>query len=116
MTYETKKLYVTRDGHQAKIFMLDNGVKVMLGAVLVDGAWCVRTWNSEGICYRSSERDLVGEWREPRKCRHEIWIKPCKIDDGQNNLWDLLGITQYDTAKSQCCTIRAVVTMEEVPE
>ena len=60
---------------------------------------------------------LVGtmpEKKKLRKCRHEIWIKPCKIDDGQNNLWDLLGITQYDTAKSECCTVRAIVTMEEV--
>ena len=62
---------------------------------------------------------LTGQMPEPkklRKCRHEIWIKPCKMDDGQNNLWDLLGITQYDTAKSDYCKIRAIVTMEEVEE
>jgi predicted NACHT family NTPase len=62
---------------------------------------------------------LVGTLPDPkklRKCRHEIWIKPCKMDDGQNNLWDLLGITQYDTAKSDYCKIRAIVTMEEVEE
>ncbi len=86
---------------------------------------CVATYDSEDAALNSGYYiDLVkivkltGQMPEPkklRKCRHEIWIKPCKIDDGQNNLWDLLGITQYDTAKSECCKIRAIVTMEEVP-
>jgi hypothetical protein len=119
-TYDLTKKYVTRNGRQARIFMLDNGRGYMLGAIKSrDDTWTTCSWCTDGrFCAGETKHDLdlIGEWREPRKCRHEIWIKPCTIDDGQNNLWDLLGITQYDTAKSECCTIRAVVTMEEVPE
>lgn len=116
MKFELGKFYKTRDGRKAQIFMLDNGKGLMIGAVLIDGNWLARVWNNSGSSTLEFDRDLVGEWRELRKCRHEIWIKPCKIDDGQDNLWDLLGITQYDTAKSDCCKIRAIVTMEEIEE
>jgi hypothetical protein len=119
MTLEFKlnQLYRTRDGRKAQLFMLDNGDGDMLGCVQMhDGSWDTQSWPRSGSFAASLCFDLVSEWRELRKCRHEIWIKPCDIDTNQNNLWDLLGITKYDTAKSIDCNVRAIVTLEEIAD
>ena len=67
MTYDLDKLYKTRDGRQARIFMLDNGAATALGAVNTHGLWKPCAWINNGVCIgEATSADLVGEWVEPK--------------------------------------------------
>lgn len=121
MTYDLTKTYVTRDGRQAKIFMLDNGVKVMLGIVQQDnGFWFSNGWNENGKIYDNHEtsNDIVGEWREKIKYSVELWgneWKPVLFDHGFSAL--LLGYkANWGVNKKETTPIKYRITVEEIEE
>ena len=61
MKFESGKFYKTRDGHKAVVWMPDNGMGNMLGAIKGDdGIWGAYVWCKEDRkmhCF-----DLVAEW------------------------------------------------------
>jgi len=71
MKFEEGKFYKTRDGHKAVVWMPDNGMGNMLGAIKGDdGIWGAYVWSDDN---KSNGFDLVAEWREPIKYSVEIW-------------------------------------------
>jgi hypothetical protein len=66
--YEANKLYKTRSGHKAIIFMADNGMGKMLGAIQIATDWWMSdTWYFDGKILQPlgqtfPEFDLVSEW------------------------------------------------------
>lgn len=69
MKFEAGKLYKTKGGYKAQVFMLDNQCGWMFGAVLIHGGWIQISWkNDTGVCndYQPAY-NLVEEWKEPPK-------------------------------------------------
>lgn len=120
MKFELGKFYKTRDGRKAQIFMLDNGAEIILGMVQnKDNIWFSNQWRTDGRIYHNHEtpNDLVGEWREPIKKVMEVWIDPMQpIENHKYSLQLKLGINNWDDDKTDSCTIRTRITLEEVPE
>lgn len=119
--FDLGKFYKTRDGRKAQIFMLDNGRGYMLGAIKSrDNMWSTCSWYTDGMfCSGKNEHDLnlVGEWREPLKRVMEVWIDPMnQIENHKYSLQLKLGINNWDVDKTDSCTIRTRITLEEVPE
>lgn len=65
MKFEAGKFYKTRDGHKAVVWMPDNGLGSMFGAIKGnDDIWGAYVWCKEERkihCF-----DLVAEWTEPK--------------------------------------------------
>ena len=81
MKFEIGKMYKTRDGRKALVFMPDNGAGHMYGAVSDDrGCWNVHSWYSSGEAHyderglEHKKYDLISEWTEPKKPR---MLAPC---------------------------------------
>jgi hypothetical protein len=76
MKFEIGKMYKTRDGRKAQIFMPDNGAGHMYGAVSNDrDCWNLHSWYSSGEAhydergFEHKKYDLVSEWTEPKKMK-----------------------------------------------
>ena len=64
MKFESGKFYKTRDGHKAVVWMPDNGMGNMLGAIKgTDGIWGAYVWCDDE---KAGEYGLVSEWTEPK--------------------------------------------------
>lgn len=62
--------YVSRDGRKIKIYTVESeGHDPIHGAVLIEGVWESRSWESCGKYTQHCERnvDIVGLWVEPKK-------------------------------------------------
>lgn len=65
LEFSVGKMYKTRDGRKAQIFMLDNGMRHMIGAILENGVWMHSLWFTTGMWSRNNymyDSDLVSEW------------------------------------------------------
>ena len=118
--FDTGKMYKTRDGQRAKIWMSDNGGGLMYGAISRDGSlWNIHSWNSEGVSTDGNaflKNDLVGEWRDPIKYFVELWgneWKLCLTALGLNS--QLLGSGHLTAVnKTETCPIKYRITVEEI--
>lgn len=54
--------------------------------------------------------------RELRKVSTEVWISPCEVMSDSHALLLRMGFGAYDTRKFGSCTVKARITLEELPE
>ncbi len=120
MTYEVGKVYKTRDGRKAQIFMLDNGNGMMLGCVHTCETWSPCMWRSEGDCLADeiTRSDLMSEWHDPVKYSVEIWASgPLSPNPESEHIHNYIFGNKIGWNKHKTGTLsKYLITVEEIAE
>ena len=135
MKFEIGKLYKTRDGRKAQIFMLDIGTGSMLGAIQLSvtiksgtiehpekSEWLADSWYWNGLKSLGNrvvcDKDLVSEWRDPVKYSVELWASgPLSPNPESVHIHNYIFGNKigWDRKKLGQSHIKYRVTVEEIP-
>jgi hypothetical protein len=131
--YVSGKIYRTREGFKATVFLPDRGDGMALGAIYFPNIripmWVEATWDKDGKFVWSQDGkvvahefegayNIVGEWREPAKYSVEVWVNTSRLESyaGGNLVQYLFGkdCKGWDKKQFEAYDVKCRVTVEEI--
>ncbi len=125
MKFEHGKIYRTRGGQKATIFMADRGDGRAIGAVHAKDhnppRWLEMNWYPGGsyLTEKGHNFDLISEWREPVKYSVELWLSgkvSPELNNSQLHHYVFGNYGGWDKKKFMGDQHKYRVTVEEIPE